>query len=1301
VHITALCPFCRTGYQVQAMLRGQMVRCPNAACRKIFPVPMDVPPSPASAAPPRPSAPPDNGQRSGSVADMVPMLPSETATPARETPESSKHVSEMLPLAPSQPAAESRPAEGDWWQAAPPVRDTSSKPVAPPPKSTPSPPPADTTWWRDAPPPVRQAASPAAKETTPRLLPVARPPAETQPMPAVPPQADAPRELPPGVWEPPPVRRGTDAKENITETPASTVPPPRLGKRRAWVVIASLFFLTFGILGSVGAWVWIKFHASEEARLADARADYEKGAYGSAAEKYRILGQKFPDSGHAADYRFLADWSAVCSAASDPDADPVAAAAKVEQFVKEHKKDPLMVERGRDAGQLTLKLTKAFAARNANPADEQPLKAAERIEELRRMVASLGPEALSKEESGLIDVDLGSVRRAVEKARKRRAVLAQLRPRDKETPMEAIERVRSLLARSERELPDITKDDEARAAVAKLYDDHLASVVYRRRNVEEVAPAPPPRPIDDGESIGFTPLWDTAAPGNAPPDDPVVLALARGVLYALKKSNGERKWMTRVGPDTTVLPLRVPPTQTREELMLVLSADTQTLSALNAKGHSVWEYFIGQPVLGRPIVIEPRAYLAAYDGTIHEIELAGGQLLGRWSLGQRLTCGGAREGDSHRIYFPADDSCIYVLDVNPEAPRCVTILYDGHPSGSLRSEPVVIPPEGDTAPGYLILNQASGLDATSLRVFKLPLQDGHDPELTLKPPARFSGWTWFAPKQDGERLAIVSDAGTLGLFGIRQQGNDDQALFPALQPGGLDLSPFLRERMDNGEWKVESRDNAPLSTSPSPLSPLRAERGRSQVVSMQGDDLWVLAHGRLQQMELRLQEAHGPQALPRWPKPLMLGSPLHASRRVEDRDSGRSTFFLVTQALDKQTCLATAVEEGGKILWQRQLGLVCQADPLTLTPPDGGASMVLALDRGGGLFVLDPAQPANNQRPQLLAPALKENPLMPPYLLPSADGHSAYEVAAPGDGRRLIVRHVDWLDGERRLRVRLREASLQSRADNSILTLAGPPVVADGQLLLPMNDGKLRRLSLDSDDSTLPSSGPSWRNRLAPRSAVCNVLALGGNRVLATDGGRNLAVWKWQENWELLTPEGEAQKTLEYLIATPPVLLPPQANAPPRVVAGDSANVLHLFAVTAEGQLKPGLPWNLPGKITTGPFVHKTPKGETRFGCIVDRRHLLWFDPDKKEPLWTYSSESGAILGQPRWIENVLALALHSGRYLALDPNDGRPKGAGYTLRASAAPAASPTAFGPGLFFAPLSDGTALLLSVDKLRGKP
>ncbi len=174
---------------------------------------------------------------------------------------------------------------------------------------------------------------------------------------------------------------------------------------------------------------------------------------------------------------------------------------------------------------------------------------------------------------------------------------------------------------------------------------------------------------DEAPTLLFAPLLPPTAPGSAPKNDPIVLALVRGVLYALKQSNGELKWATRVGVDTTVLPQRVPASAASPERLLVLSADAQTLTALDTDGEQLWEYHVGQPVLGRPTVIRQRAYLAAYDGWVHEIELSGGGLIGRYPLGQRLTCGGAREGDTDLIYFPADDSCIYVLDVGQHALR--------------------------------------------------------------------------------------------------------------------------------------------------------------------------------------------------------------------------------------------------------------------------------------------------------------------------------------------------------------------------------------------------------------------------------------------------------------------------------------------------------------------------------------------------------------------------------------------------------------------------------------------------------
>jgi hypothetical protein len=65
-----------------------------------------------------------------------------------------------------------------------------------------------------------------------------------------------------------------------------------------------------------------------------------------------------------------------------------------------------------------------------------------------------------------------------------------------------------------------------------------------------------------------------------------------------------------------------------------------------------------------------------------------------------------------------------------------------------------------------------------------------------------------------------------------------------------------------------------------------------------------------------------------------------------------------------------------------------------------------------------------------------------------------------------------------------------------------------------------------------------------------------------------------------------------------------------------------------------------------------------------------------------------------------LVLASRNGRFVALDLETGKPLGGGYALKASAMPVASPAPFAPGVAFAPLSDGTVMLLPLEALRDR-
>jgi hypothetical protein len=215
-----------------------------------------------------------------------------------------------------------------------------------------------------------------------------------------------------------------------------------------------------------------------------------------------------------------------------------------------------------------------------------------------------------------------------------------------------------------------------------------------------------------------------------------------------------------------------------------------------------------------------------------------------------------------------------------------------------------------------------------------------------------------------------------------------------------------------------------------------------------------------------------------------------------------------------------------------------------------------------------------------------------------------------------------------------------------------------------------------------------------------------------------LACWRLpndQRDWVPLA-RGPDQLTLDLkdYIVTPPVRLsgPGGQNM---VAVADAGGNLHLLAVQNDGGLKIAQTWRLGGRVTNGPFV-RTVNGKVRLGCVVEETRLVWLDPGAKKPLWKYEPTTGApIVGQPwpmivsgtrgnkKEAGRVLIVVADAGRtgqpgrYVGLDPETGEAVAPGYALKGSVIPAATPLPFGENRLLAPLSDGTALFLGVERL----
>jgi outer membrane protein assembly factor BamB len=1342
VHITVYCPACNNRYQLHEEMRGKRMRCVNTLCREVFEVreagekAETAPTTPPAATPPASSvnAAGGKGYTSGCIGDLVPLVTAEAAeelpAPPAGQPTQSSSVGDIVPLL-STEAAEAAPADTPSWQAAPPpVRrpaDTASPKPAAPPTAAPVPvvktsplhqppsvrrkvtpaepskpaPAAEAPAWAKAPPPVRQ---PAKSTDLPPPVPGEPPPAVEKPATAeIPGPAteekndDGPRVLVPGAWEPPPVlREGADnavdwstvARDRAPEGDGTqSEPGARPATRRfgPFVIVCLLL-----VIGVALVFLMLRPGSPEEQLRTSAEAAFKDGKYYKAAQDYGSLSKSFPESERRPDYEFYRGL-ALMLANVDPERATVDAEPAMQDFATFEKTWQ---------GQPLLGDNKDHLWDIARLVSERVLTDLEKTHVQSDSIVQI--ETATGKVKGWLDqakpywpdpkAPPRSLTERIVKLEQQVALerrLIQFLKRINEKPNPTLEDI-AFFEMAARELA-FDKRPQVQQALKALEEKALPSVQYQPRGWDMPFRAGgtvavtwglpgPGLPIVAGLaarlSASMLPPLEIVSPGllvgprvgplGAPPSTRgVVFALARGVLYALAEQDGRILWATRVGIDTTRLPVRVAATQVTPEIVLVLSSDSNTLTARRvADGAALWQQHLPAPCLGRPVVVERnvqqpeggvylsrRAYVGTLNGRVLEIEIGSGNVLGEYVCKLPLVVGGAREPGTTLLYFPADRGYVFVLDVALQ--KCVAVLRTGHPSGSLRGEPILAS-EGMPAATpshaelrYLILCQTSGLEQMKLRAWDLPADWR---TFADKPAVEYSvrGWSWFEPYADGEKIALTTDAGVLGLYGIKQRNNSDKAVFPLLGEG---------------------RDAISLGLGRQPA-------GRTQVVYGTESDFWVLAQGELQHWRLGIDREKGLMVGSEWPQALPLGSALHAGQVNATGD----TLFVVTQLPGRHTVVASAVDAvSGDIRWQRQLGLLCTQEPAVIGGP------VIALDQSGELFLFDPAQ--HPYQPGLEWQFVQEAVLAAPAQV--GPGRNSQMLAGPDGALYLISQGVKetvvrrYLPGKK-----ANEPTIQPFSFHASWT--GTPALAGTQMIVPLSDGSLARFALAKDSR--PDGGPDWRALEADAGAPGHVVHLSGDEFLYTDGSNRLHKLTWPAGgqWKLPDKQKLQLPPLERIVAVPLVLPSANAKVAPRVLVADASGTLTLLSSDSLQKIRI---WHLRGPVTAGPF-----RRGSHVGCVVDERLLFWIDPDQPEAMWAYRDAGGeAIVGQPQRIGERVVLAHRNGRYVSLDAQTGQSRGKGYSIRASAAPAAAAVAFGADRIFAPLTDGTVLLLPLEEL----
>jgi len=281
------------------------MRCQAGTCRNVFII-GEQHPTPAAE-----PASGDRRQQSGSVGNMVPLVPVEDAGPP-DPPASVPHVSDVLELLPAE-QAEPYPLVRSWEDGPPPPRSR----------------PAPTT---PVPAPVEEDKETPGKQTKARTRggPTELKPEE--PRRASESKPPGPRVLESGIWAAPPVRRGKEGEPPAPHTerepsgePSSDIPLEPVARHRAteevapedevhqprgkWAVyvVIPLVLCAVGVIGGGSYFIFQHFRQTEEKLAADADRAFQAKTFNTAAQIYDKLLKK--DSEQQPFYEFRRDLS--------------------------------------------------------------------------------------------------------------------------------------------------------------------------------------------------------------------------------------------------------------------------------------------------------------------------------------------------------------------------------------------------------------------------------------------------------------------------------------------------------------------------------------------------------------------------------------------------------------------------------------------------------------------------------------------------------------------------------------------------------------------------------------------------------------------------------------------------------------------------------------------------------------------------------------------------------------------------------------------------------------------------------
>lgn len=1043
--------------------------------------------------------------------------------------------------------------------------------------------------------------------------------------------------------------------------PAELLPNvPNRKRRRGFRILLALIVFVVAGLGTGGYFLYRYIALGPERTMAAAHDFYKEGRYDQARKTFEKLSRDYPSNFRVPEARFFTDLSGLRHESNSVmnRSDPKPALTQWKQLLETLKEPEIATfgdkkRFGIDVAEAGTKLVEDLLGKAKDVYDRDKPEACEEwlgeAAAIDRELERFRPDEVGKPES--ITREFAALRKQLTDAKDQLALLNEAKKLLAEPDDEKI-----AAAKRYGIAQGLANDERFNALLDQAEKQIQAKAIYTK---QEPLLAPTAIPDDGLTSLLFAPslIRGQRQPLQGPPQ--VFFALARGVLYALSEVEGNVLWAMRTGIDCNIMPVRVAATDQHGDMVLVASSlgGKHGVSARSPNdGRPLWHQVLPAECKGQPVVFGGEAYVALNDatGTIVQISLATGELLGRITVGRPLGSAMALRPQSGYLYVPAEARAVYVFDLDKRGPNAerldpafMGVMTTGHAPGTLRTAPVFANPDPD-APGtkkFLILGQVDGPDAMKLRVFPMLLNaDGTVDNSGAPTEIALNGWSSFLPHCDGESLAIVTDQGTFGLFGLSLAGNSDPAIFN-FPP------PTLKT----------SRNTA---------------TARGQIVHAMEGSYWLIARGQLHRLRFGLSGDAGLRLIP-YGEPVSVGDPIHAAQ------VGSQGEILVVVTQDGQTCRATAIDANtSEIRWRRELGLMVKGSPVPL----GNAA--LFMDQAGGFYRVEAEKLAERGN----AAWLVDERWM---LKPPISGFAAITdlIRGPnGSAFAVMVGNVPGEEAKRFLIRRYNGTTVDEYQAPTPALLAGQPTLAGDCLLLPLTNGTLYRVNL-TDFKGL-EEGPSWRGERLPSTSKCFLTPLNTSEFVASDGGKGLMRWGWAPGSKLFEARGRI--TLSEKVDAHLVTLP--GEKPTKFLLADAKGNL---TVWDGDRFNPPALRNWRANAKGG-----LPQGTVALGLTYAAPHVLalinqqWvaLDPNSPEPRWISPPIEKLVAGAPVFTAEELVLSEQAGVVRSLDLKTGQFTAKKFVLPASYGFAAAAVPVGPKHLLLPLTDGTLLFGEIGTMK---